>query len=59
MQDDRGSNVGGAEPAGAGAPEAGERPDRERDLAAKSLRAREHQPAVDDRRKEDDVDRGA
>ncbi|HEX8696932.1 MAG TPA: hypothetical protein VF746_31220 [Longimicrobium sp.] len=41
MQDDRDSNVAGQDPAGAGAPERAERTERERDLAAKSLRGRE------------------
>jgi len=61
MQDERGSNVAGEDPGGGGEDGGSVRSDRQRDLAAKSLRARESVPATDAddqaAREGDDVDR--
>lgn len=62
MQDERASNVAGDDSGGGGEETGrGVRSERQRDLAAKSLRARESVPAKDDEdpgaREGDDVDR--
>jgi hypothetical protein len=62
MQDERASNVAGGDSGGGGEePGGGVRSERQRDLAAKSLLARESVPAKDDAdhgaEEGDDVDR--
>jgi hypothetical protein len=64
MKDDRAGNVAGEDTGAASAsPERSERTGRELELAAKSLRARESQPAPGESAnpspEEGDVDRGA
>ncbi|HEU4452898.1 MAG TPA: hypothetical protein VFR81_07550 [Longimicrobium sp.] len=48
MQDERASNVAGGDSGAGEETSGGVRSDRQRDLAAKSLRARESVPAKDD-----------